>query len=95
MILDVNIYCDLVRRIHWLQARAQFMRWQEEVTLTRCEMQWTVAFFIYNSKKWGEYSGSSAGTIAYTRRKREMWIQLAVRADKTFRLLNEAYESPL
>jgi hypothetical protein len=71
------------------------MRWQEEATITRYEMQWTVAFFIYNSEKWGKLSGNSPGTIAYARRKNAMWLQLATRADRVFSLLNNAYQSQL
>jgi hypothetical protein len=41
-----------VRRVHWLRSRAQFMRWSEEVTLTGYEMQWTVRYFQYMSRKW-------------------------------------------
>lgn len=41
-----------VRRVHWLRARAQKMRWQEEVTLTGYEMQWTVRYFQHMSHKW-------------------------------------------
>ena len=43
---------NTVRRVHWLRARAQLMRWQEEVTLTGYEMQWTVRYFRYMSLKW-------------------------------------------
>ena len=42
----------VVRRVHWLRARAQLMRWQEELTLTGYEMQWTVRYFLYMSRKW-------------------------------------------
>ena len=42
----------LVRRVHWLRARAQFMRWQEEVTLNTYEMQWTVRYFRHMNIKW-------------------------------------------
>lgn len=28
------------------------MRWQEEVTLTGYEMQWTVRYFFHMSRKW-------------------------------------------
>ncbi|KAF8801024.1 hypothetical protein BYT27DRAFT_7116196, partial [Phlegmacium glaucopus] len=81
--------------IHWLRARAQLMRWQEEVTLTRYEMQWTVAFFSYSSHKWGMQLGSTAGAIAYAKHNQAMWHQFAIRADWTFSLLNDAYISPL
>jgi hypothetical protein len=71
------------------------MRWEEEVKLTTYEMQWTVAFFGYNSHKWVREVGSSAGAVAYANRKRVMWQNQAFSADRTFRLLNNDYKSPL
>jgi hypothetical protein len=71
------------------------MRWEEEVMLTTYEMQWTVAFFANNSDKWVMQLGSTAGAIAYAKRKHAMWKELAVRADRTFRLLNNAYKSTI
>jgi hypothetical protein len=71
------------------------MRWQEEVTLTTYEMQWTVAFFVYNSRKWGSHVGGSSGAVAYANRKHAMWRDQGLSADRIFRLLNKAYKSPL
>jgi hypothetical protein len=91
----IDSYYSLVRRIHWLRARAQYKRWQEEVTITRYEMQWTVAYFAYNGDKWEDRLDTSAGANAYANRKKTMWHQMALRADKAFRLLNNSYQSPL
>lgn len=55
-----SIFYILVRRVHWLRARAQLMRWKEEVTLTTYEMQWTVKYFAFNSEKWSNIRDSSA-----------------------------------
>ena len=38
------------------------MRWEEEVTLTSYEMQWTVRYFLYMSRKWVTGTGSTFGT---------------------------------
>ena len=86
---------DIVQRVHWLRARAQFMRWQEEVKLTTYEMQWTVSFFVHYSHKWEREPGSSAGHSAYFKRKQAMWQDLAISADRAFRLLNADYKSSL
>ena len=51
MCIPLLMLC-VVRRVHWLRARAQLMRWQEEVTLTGYEMQWTVRYFLHMSRKW-------------------------------------------
>jgi hypothetical protein len=97
-----NIYLliySIVQRVHWLRARAQFLRWQEEVTLINYEMQWTVRFFIHKSRSWAEIvdraNSPKAGGLAYARRKHAMWEGLARKADRTFTLLNAAYKSPL
>jgi hypothetical protein len=58
----------LVRRVHWLRARAQLMRWQEEVCLTNYEMQWTVRYFSHVSSKWNIHpiTGTGTGTFIDT-----------------------------
>ena len=52
------------------------MRWQEEVTLTGYEMQWTVRYFLHMSHKWvlkyddgpggNSSTGSTPGGSSYT-----------------------------
>lgn len=101
-----------VRRIHWLRARAQRMRWAEEVTLTSYEMQWTVRYFTQKSKFWSDFQKTLAdqgstmdinltvardypGQLAYAKRKHSTWFQLAVKSDRAFKILNNAYKSPL
>jgi hypothetical protein len=37
----------------------------------------------------------SAGAIAYWNRKQEVWRKITIQADKTFRICNPGYESPL
>jgi hypothetical protein len=80
------------------------MRWQEEVTLTGYEMQWTVRYFLYRCKKWelpaepasvSTRTNLSVGAVAYWNRKKAVWMELAIKADKIFRRCNSAYESPL
>ncbi|KAF8799828.1 hypothetical protein BYT27DRAFT_7119262, partial [Phlegmacium glaucopus] len=101
----------IVRRVHWLRARAQVMRWQEQVTLTSYEMQWTVRYFQYQSRSWvvsdpGTDTGintravsgtqpQSAGAVAYSQQKQAVWEDLMIRADRTFARFNLAYQSPL
>ena len=52
-----------VHRVHWLHACAQLMRWQEEVTLTTYEMQWTVRYFRYRSQSWRLPEGTRTESI--------------------------------
>ena len=100
-----------VRRVHWLHAHAQQMRWQEEVTITTYEMQWTVHYFIYKSNFWSEIQnapatdgltlevngnalGMDVGSLSYAKQKHLTWYQFALKADKTFKVINNAYKSP-
>ena len=76
------------------------MRWQEEVTLTTYEMQWTVRYFSYKSKLWQDRTSSAAtgvgaGAVAYGKRKQSTWDQLCLKSDRTFTVLNNTYKSPL
>lgn len=81
------------------------MRWQEEVTLTGYEMQWTVRYFLYMSRKWVipppasgisfDSLNLSKGAIAYWNRKRAVWEEFMRKADRKFRGCHPAYESPL
>lgn len=100
--LTLSLYIidsSIVQRVHWLRARAQLMRWQEEATLTTYEMQWTVRFFVHNSEMWNRVqetgAGVGAGAIAYARKKKSTWEQLSHKSDRTFTLLNHGYKSPL
>lgn len=70
--------------------------------MTTYEMQWTVRYFIYRQEKWAEAQVVeaeprfvSAGALAYAKRKQSTWQQLAVKSDRTFRIINNAYKSPL
>lgn len=94
-----------VRRVHWLRARAQLKRWQEQLTLTTYEMQWSVRYFGYMSRKWiipiglATHSSSESelgtGAIAYRKRKQAAWGDLMIKADSIFARCNKTYDSPL
>jgi len=86
----------LVKRVHWLRARAQKNRWQEECILVRYEMEWVVRYFVHKSQFWqSAQSGDSPGPAAYATRKAAMWRQLARFADGSFKNININYKSPL
>ena len=81
----------IVQRVHWLRARAQSGRWNEEAILVGYEMQWTVRYFLQQAKRWDSLVTSekecgklSAGPAAYAARKAAMWRWLALRAKKRF-----------
>ena len=80
--------------IHWLRARAQKERWEEEVILVRYEMQWTVRYFLHNRGLWEERRRNSIGPglVAYATRKASMWNFMALHADHTFSEQNSQYK---
>jgi hypothetical protein len=80
-----------VQRIHWLRARSNFHRWEEEKLLVHYEMTWTVRYFLNEGKKWKDRSTNSCislGAIAYAARQTAIWIGRAASANKYFKLVN-------
>jgi hypothetical protein len=78
------------------------MRWQEEVTLTTYEMQWTIRYFGHKMKNWSSIGDRldkdiprNAGALAYAKRKYSMWEKLSSKSDRTFGVINSAYKSPI
>ena len=88
----------LVNRVHWIRARGQKHRWNEEFVLTGYEMDWTVWYYLHQAKIW-EDRGISAehvgdlGAMAYAARKVRMWSECAGSANKRFKLINPLYKS--
>src|SRR6201999_682048 len=97
----IMLICRAVKRIHWLRARAQKLRWQEELLLVTYEMQWVVRYFMHQSRMWNERARVSAGAgrhpgvIAYAYRHQSIWDQRTHRADQTFRDMNPQNKAPL
>src|SRR6202011_939983 len=48
----IHSYFDLVYRVHWLKAKARRDRWAEEKTILLNEMEWVLAFFRTQAKRW-------------------------------------------
>jgi hypothetical protein len=85
-----NNNAPVVQRVHWLRARCQRNRWQEEVILVEYEMKWTVNYFMNRAIRWRDHAITShrdvhAGAAAYARRQEETWKSMAVSAQSTFR----------
>jgi len=78
----------VVYRVHWLRARAQFHRWQEEVTLTRNEMHWVANYFTYQKNQWSTWQsthpGLTCGHHAYAERQKAMWFEMRQEACRLF-----------
>jgi hypothetical protein len=86
-----------VNRVHWIRARAQKNRWQEELTLTGYEMQWTVRYFHHQAGTWEKWGIQAAdadkpGAAAYAARKVVMWTQLRNDAERRFTRTSGTYE---
>ncbi|KAF9529536.1 hypothetical protein CPB83DRAFT_764683, partial [Crepidotus variabilis] len=83
-----------VYRVHWLKSRAQAMRWQEELKITRNEMEWTTRYFLYRAEQWRVWAGcndNSSGHVAYARRQADMWFQFLLSAQSRFLQVNPDY----
>ncbi|PPQ93197.1 hypothetical protein CVT25_007856 [Psilocybe cyanescens] len=80
------------KHVHWLCARAQFQRWDEEKTLVSYEMHWTVSYFINKSRLWKSAATAPGrdsvpllpGVVAYAHWQSDLWHQLALIADQSF-----------
>lgn len=85
-----------VQRVHWIRARAQRNRWEEELILIRYEMQWTTKSFLHWAQIWEERfqeGNSNPGPKAYAARQCGQWRSLATDADQVFRSINSDYTS--
>lgn len=86
--------CLSVQRVHWLRARAQKKRWEEELILVKHEMEWTSRYFLHRARLWHErYEDRDVrkGPKAYAARQSAQWKQLAAEAEHIFRLVNRDY----
>ena len=43
----------------------------------------------------GNAPGMDVGSLSYAKQKHLTWYQFALKADKTFKVINNAYKSPL
>jgi hypothetical protein len=83
-----------VYRVHWLRAKAQKMRWIEEVQCLQVEMESAVRFFRHQEGVWHAKEGvinshSQPGHVAWAARQSAMWHSMAIGAELTFSTLLE------
>ena len=93
-------YCEkyLVKRVHFLCARALKNRWDEEHILLNYEMQWMVRFFKKKLEKWkvAVYSPNiSSGAKAYALRREYWWKAMSIKSDTVFKNTSVDYITPL
>lgn len=86
-----------VKRVHFLRARAQKHRWDEEYILLNYEMQWTVRYFKNKSEKWNvaaNYLDITSGAKSYALRQEFRWKRMAVKSDTIFKNTSSDYITP-
>jgi hypothetical protein len=88
----------LVKRVHFLRARALRNRWKEEHILLNYEMQWTVRFFQKKSELWklgADTPDIPSGAKAYALRQESQWHAMAVNSDRVFKNSSSHYVTPI
>jgi hypothetical protein len=83
---------NTVYRVHWLRAKAQQMRWIEELQCLQVEMESAVRFFRHQEQVWqgkGEFiePQSQPGHVVWAARQSAMWSSMAVQAESKFTTL--------
>ena len=81
-----------VYRVHWLRAKAQKMRWIEELQCLQVEMESAVRFFRHQEQFWQTKQGlieprSQPGHAAWAARQSAMWRSMATQAKSKFTAL--------
>jgi len=88
--LEISNFANscVVYRVHWLKGRAQKQRWEEELQITKNEMEWVTRFFFFKGREWNRWLEScqspSASHIAYAKRQMDMWDELGRQAYAEF-----------
>ena len=67
--------------MHWLRAKAQFERWQEEEDSIRNEAVWIPAFFQAKAECWRSWMNIAAkrnlsGSVAFASRQVHLWEEM-------------------
>jgi hypothetical protein len=88
----INVIFYAVYRVHWLRAKAQKMRWTEELQCLQVEMESAVRFFRHQEQVWHEKQKfiepqSEPGHAAWAARQSAMWRSMAMQANSKFTAL--------
>ena len=88
-----------VQRVHYLRARANKDRWDEEFLLLGYEMEWTVRSYKRESNSWRARTAMAQengehGHAAYGLRMSAMWEELIALAEERFKAVNVNYRTP-
>ena len=85
--------------MHYLRARANKDRWNEEFLLLGYEMEWTVRSYKREANIWRERAARAKengepGHAAYGLRKSALWEDLISLAEERFMAVNVNYKTP-
>ncbi|KAG2737183.1 hypothetical protein P692DRAFT_201666129, partial [Suillus brevipes Sb2] len=74
-------------RVSWLKAKARWRRWEEELSLTRHEMGWTVSWFNYQQEEWRRRwdEAIKPGHQAYAYKQVLLWKMFREDAEEKFK----------
>jgi hypothetical protein len=81
---------SIVYRISWLRAKARYTRWEEELSLVKHEMKWTVAWFETYENIWQkrfedvEDEECADGLRCYALRQSQLWRDLGKHSKKLY-----------
>ena len=80
---------DLVYRVNWLRAKCRKDRWAEELTLVKCEMEWTKLFYTRRVELWSNRATALAVTDPnlhyYARRQAWTWTLLRTQVENAIK----------
>ncbi|KAG2051650.1 hypothetical protein BDR06DRAFT_889207, partial [Suillus hirtellus] len=76
-----------VYRVHWWKTKARWQRWEEELSLVRYEMSWTVSWFRYKEEEWHRRYKKSVkpGHQAYAHQQMCLWGKFGSEAKNSFK----------
>ncbi|KAH9170154.1 hypothetical protein EDB89DRAFT_1908022 [Lactarius sanguifluus] len=96
---DVREWMEDFYRVHWLRARAQKIRWIEELQCLQVEMGSAVRFFRHQEQFWQAKQEliepkSQPGHAAWAARQSAMWSLMAMQAESKFTALLNSEPPP-
>lgn len=85
--------------MHWLRAKAQKLRWIEELQCLQVEMESAIRFFRHQAKFWDVKQEliaphSQPGHAAWAARQSAMWNLMAMQAESKFTALLQSDPPP-
>lgn len=97
--LSKNVTFCIVYRVHWLRAKAQKMRWIEELQCLQVKMESAVRFFRHQEQFWQEKKTfveplSQPGPAAWAAKQSAMWCSMATQAESQFATLLQSNPPP-